>query len=97
MKKNKHYRIDLWLFIGSITVMLYILLMNLMFVKNWSNDSFKALMEWITIPIFFIGTFIPLIVIFRFLTKKTDSNPLAILTLLFSLLTAFLIGYTTLV
>lgn len=96
MKKSKPYRFDLWLFIGSIVVLLYILMMNLMYVKNWSNDAFTSLMEWITIPVFFIGTFIPLVVIFRFIIKKTDSKPLAILTLLFSLLTAVLIGYTTL-
>ena len=97
MKQNRQYKIDLWLFIGSITVLIYILIMNLMFVKNWSNDAFRSLMEWITIPIFIIGAFIPLVVIFRFISKKTESKPLAILSLLFSLLTAFLMGYTTLV
>lgn len=97
MIPNKQYKIDLWLFIGSITVLLYILIMNLMFVKNWSNDSFRSLMEWITIPIFIMGAFIPLIVIFRFISKKTESRSLAILSLLFALLTAVLIGYTTLI
>lgn len=96
MKQNRQYRIDLWLFIGSITVLLYILIMNLMYVKNWSNDAFHSLMEWITIPVFIMGAFIPLFVIFRFISKRTESRSLAILSLLFGLLTAVLIGYTTL-
>lgn len=97
MNQNKQYRIDLWLFLGSVTALLYILLMNIMNVKNWSNDAFRSLMEWITIPIFIMGAFIPLIVIFRFISNKTESRSLAVLSLLFSLLTAVLIGYTTLV
>ena len=96
MKQNKQYRIDLWLFIGSIAVLLFLLLMNLMFDESGKN-SFKAVMEWITIPIFIMGAFIPLIVIFRFIMKRTASRSLAMLTLLFSLLTAVMIGYTTLV
>lgn len=96
MKQNKQYRIDLWLFIASITVLLYLLLMNIMFVKNWSNERMSALMELISIPVFSVGAFIPLIVIFRIILKKTASKPLPILTMLFSLLTAVLIGYTTL-
>ncbi|MBA6153653.1 hypothetical protein [Gelidibacter maritimus] len=95
MKQNKQYRIDLWLFIGSISVLLYLLFMNLMFEDSGSN-TFKAIMEWITIPIFIMGAFIPLVVIFRFIVKKTVSTSLAILTLLFSLLAAVMIGYTTL-
>lgn len=97
MKRNKQYNIDLWLFIGSITVVLYILIVNLMLVKNVSNDSLRSLMEWITIPVFIIGAMIPLIVIFRMVSNKTESRPIAILSLFFSLLTAVLIGYTTLV
>lgn len=96
MKKNKQYRIDLWLFIGSIAVLLYLLFMNLMFEESGQN-AFTAVMEWITIPIFVMGAFIPLIVIFRFIMKKTESRSLAVLALLFSLLTAVMIGYTTLV
>ncbi|MBO3098039.1 hypothetical protein [Gelidibacter pelagius] len=96
MKQNKQYRIDLWLFIGSITVLLYLLFMNLMFEESGKN-AFKAVMEWVTIPIFIMGAFIPLIVIFRFIVKKSVSTSLAILTLLFSLLAAVMIGYTTLV
>ena len=68
-----------------------------MFSQNGNNESFQSLMEWITIPIFIMGAFIPLIVIFRFITKRTESRSLAILSLLFGLLTAVLIGYTTLV
>lgn len=68
-----------------------------MVAKNWSNESFQYLMEWITIPVFITGAFIPLVVIFRFITKRTESRSLAILSLLFGLLTAVLIGYTTLV
>lgn len=96
MKLNKQYRIDLWLFIGSIMVLLYLLLMTIMFDKDYSNTDLRAIMEMITVPIFGIGAFIPLIVIFRGISKKTESKSLAILTMLFSLLTAFLIGYTTL-
>ncbi|RXJ45891.1 hypothetical protein [Gelidibacter gilvus] len=96
MKQNKQYRIDLWLFIGSIAVLLFLLFMNLMFDESGKN-SFKAVMEWITIPIFIMGAFIPLIVIFRFIMKRNASRSLAMLTLLFSLLTAVMIGYTTLV
>ncbi len=68
-----------------------------MLVKNVSNDSLRSLMEWITIPVFIIGAMIPLIVIFRMVSNKTESRPIAILSLFFSLLTAVLIGYTTLV
>ncbi|MBJ7879907.1 hypothetical protein [Gelidibacter salicanalis] len=96
MKLNRQYSIDLWLFIGSIMVLLYLLLMTIMFDKDYSNTGLRAIMEMITVPIFSIGTFIPVIVIFRGISKKTESKSLAILTMLFSLLTAFLIGYTTL-
>lgn len=97
MKRNKQYSIDLWLFIGSIAVMLYILVMNIMFSESENNDGFRDLMEWITIPVFIMGTIIPIIVVFRSIVKKTESNVLAILSILFSLVTAILIGYTTLV
>ncbi|OBX24868.1 hypothetical protein LX77_00102 [Gelidibacter algens] len=96
MKQNRQYLIDLWLFIGSITVLLYLLLMNIMFAKNWSNVAIEAIMELITIPILSAGAFIPLIVIFRIVLKRMFSRALAILTMLFSLLTAVLIGYTSL-
>ncbi len=97
MIPNRQYKIDLWLFIASITVLLYYLIMNLMLVKNCSNESFRSLMDWITIPISILGAIIPLIVIFRFISKKTESSSLAILSLLFALSTAVLIGYTTLI
>lgn len=97
MTQNRQYKIDLWLFIGSITVVLYILIVNLMLLKNLSNDALRSLMEWITIPVFIIGAFIPLIVIFRLISNKTESRAIAVLSLFFSLLTAVLIGYTTLV
>ncbi|MEO8773741.1 MAG: hypothetical protein ABI263_05390 [Gelidibacter sp.] len=97
MKQNKQYKIDLYLFLGSITVVLYILIVNLMLVKSLSNDSLRSLMEWITIPVFIMGAFIPLVVIFRLISNKTESRPIAILSLFFSLMTAVLIGYTTLV
>ena len=94
MKQNRQYNIDLWLFIGTITVLLYILIVNVMFVKNWSNDSFSSLMEWLTIPIFLLGAIIPFIVIFRLISKRTESRGLAILSLLFALLTTVLTGYS---
>ncbi|TXE10882.1 hypothetical protein ES711_02980 [Gelidibacter salicanalis] len=96
MKADRQYRIDLWIFIGSVIVLLYLLLINVMFDNAYSNTNFKDTMEMITIFIFSVGAFIPLIVIFRGISKKTESKSLAILTMLFSLLTAFLIGYTTL-
>lgn len=96
MGSNNRYGIDLWLFIASIIVLLYILIMNLMFVKNWSNEAFRSFMEWFTVPIVIIGSFIPLIVIFRYISKQTNSKALAALTMLFSLLTAIFMGYTTL-
>ncbi|HUH26749.1 hypothetical protein [Gelidibacter sp.] len=96
MKQNKQYRIDLWLFMGSIAVLLFLLFMNLMFDDS-GKEAFKSVMEWITIPIFIMGAFIPLIAIFRFIMKKYASRSLVMLTLLFSLLTAVMIGYTTLV
>ncbi len=97
MKENKQYKIDLWLFIGSITVLLYILIMNLMFVKNWSNNSFQSLMEWINVPVFIMGALVPLIVIFRLISQRTESRGLAILSLLFALLTTVLIISTTVI
>ena len=96
MNQNKQYRIDLGLFIGSIAVLLFLLFMNLMFEES-GKDAFKSVLEWITIPIFIIGAFIPLIAVFRFIAKKYTSKSLIMLTLLFSLLTAVMIGYTTLV
>ena len=97
MIQSRQYKIDLWLFIGSITVVLYIIIVNLMLVKNLDNESLRSLMEWITIPVFIAGALIPVIVIFRLIANKTDSRAIATLSLFFSLLTAVLIGYTTLV
>ena len=77
--------------------MLYIIIVNLMLVKNLDNESLRSLMEWITIPVFIAGALIPVIVIFRLIANKTDSRAIATLSLFFSLLTAVLIGYTTLV
>ncbi|WP_299390741.1 hypothetical protein [uncultured Gelidibacter sp.] len=96
MKLNRQYRIDLWLFIGSVIVLLYLLLMNVMFDGENSNTALKSLMEVITVPVFSVGAVIPIIVIFRGISKKTEQKSLAILTMLFSLLTAFMIGYTML-
>lgn len=96
MKLNRQYRIDLWLFIGSVIVLLYLLLMNVMFDRENSNTALKSLMELIMVPIFSIGAVIPILVIYRGISKKTEQKSLAILTMLFSLLTAFMIGYTML-
>lgn len=96
MARNKQYRIDLWLFIGSVLVMLFILMMNLMFSESHDNKTFRNLMEWVTLPVFAIGICIPVVMVFRSIVKKTESKSLALLTILFSLLTAILIGYTTL-
>lgn len=98
MTKNKQYKIDLWLFIGSITVMLYILVVNLLLLQNSESITvLRDLLEWITVPIFIMGTCIPIVVVFRSIVKKTESKSLAILAILFSLLTAILIRYSTLV
>ncbi|TDU39923.1 hypothetical protein BXY82_1961 [Gelidibacter sediminis] len=96
MKTDKQYRIDLWIFIGSVIVLLYLIIMNIMFDNEYNSTVLRAIMELITIPIFTIGAFIPLIVIFRGITKRTESRSLAILTMLFSLLTGIIIGYSTL-
>ena len=97
MIQNRKYKIDLWSLIGSITVLLYIIIVNLTLVTILDNESLRSLMEWITIPVFIAGALIPIIVIFRLIANKTDSRAIATLSLFFSLLTAVLIGYTTLV
>ncbi|MEZ4792306.1 MAG: hypothetical protein R2783_02160 [Gelidibacter sp.] len=95
MKQSKQYRIDLSLFIGSIFVLLYILFMNYAYINGWDDPVLVGIMEFITIPFILLGCLIPVVVVFRYISKKTQSRTLSMLTVFFSLLTAFLIGYTT--
>ena len=95
MKNNKQYLIDLWLFIGSIVVLLYILFMNYAYINNWDNTVLIAIMEFITIPLILLGGIIPVVVVYRHISKKTQSRTLSMMAILFSLLTAILMSYTT--
>ena len=97
MENNKQYFIDLWLFIGSIVALLYILFMNYAYVNKWDNTVLIAIMELITIPLILLACVIPVIVVYRYITKKTASRTLSTMAVLFSLLTAFLISYMTFV
>ena len=86
---------DLWLFIGSIVVLLYILFMNYAYINNWDNTVLIAIMEFITIPLILLGCVIPVVVVYRHISKKTQSRTLSMMAILFSLLTAILMSYTT--
>ena len=97
MKNNRQYLIDLWLFIGSIVVLLYILFMNYAYINNWDNTVLIAIMELITIPLILLGCIIPVAVVYRHILKKTQSRTLSMMAILFSLMTALLISYTTFV
>ena len=93
---NKEYRKDLWLFIASVIVLLYILLMNYAYANRLENVFMNGVMEFITIPIIIVGSVVPLIVVYRFITKKTQSRTLSMMAVLLSLVTAFILGYTSL-
>ncbi|MGJ8592309.1 MAG: hypothetical protein ACSHXF_07160 [Aquaticitalea sp.] len=95
MRNKKQYRIDLWLFLASTIVLIYILFMNYVFINKWENESLKAIMELISIPMILIGSIVPLIVVYRFISKKTESRTLSMLAVLLSLVTALLISYLT--
>jgi len=95
MKTNKPARIELWLFIGSFAVLLYILFMNYAYAEKWDHTVLIAIMEFITIPAILLASVIPIIVVLRFIRKNTQNRTIAILTLFFSLLTALLLGYTS--
>lgn len=95
MKANKPTGIEVLLFIGSFIVLIYILFMNYAYVQNWDHTLLIAIMEFITIPAILLASIIPIIVVLRFIRKKTKNRTIAILTMFFSLLTAFLLGYTT--
>jgi len=93
--KTKEYRKDLWLFIASVIVLLYILFMNYAYINQFNNVVLQGIMEFITIPIIVIGSVVPVVVAYRFISKKTESRTLSMLAVLFSLMTALLIGYTS--
>lgn len=92
---NKEYQKDLWLFITSTIVLLYLLFMNYAYINQLDNAAMIAIMELVTIPIIIIGSIVPIIVVYRFISKKTQSRTLSMLAVLFSLVTAILIGYTS--
>jgi heme/copper-type cytochrome/quinol oxidase subunit 3 len=92
---NKEYRKDLWLFIASVVVLLYILFMNYAYVNQLENVFMRGIMELVTIPMIILGSVVPVIVVYRHITKKTQSRTLSMLAVLFSLVTAILIGYTS--
>ncbi|MEO6347217.1 MAG: hypothetical protein ABIO60_04825 [Aquaticitalea sp.] len=96
MKKlNKQYRIDLWLFIGSVLVLLYLLFMNYANLNKWENTVLIGILKLFTIPFILVACAIPMVVVFRFISKKTKSRTLSMLAVLISLVTAILIGYTS--
>ena len=97
MRNKKQYRIDLTLFIASITVLLFLLFANYVRVNNWDKKGLSDFTEFLTIPMILIASIIPLAVVFRFISKKTESRTLSMMAVLFSLMTAILISYTTLV
>ena len=69
--------------------------MNYAYINQLDNVSMIAIMELVTIPIIIIGSIVPIIVVYRFISKKTQSRTLSMLAVLFSLVTAILIGYTS--
>ncbi|HXJ99229.1 MAG TPA: hypothetical protein VNJ50_10300 [Gelidibacter sp.] len=97
MNQNKQYKFDLWLFMACTMVLLYLLLINLMISKNWSNDVFNSLMDWMSVPIYSLGIILPIVVVIRLVLNKTQNRSLAVLSLLFSLLSFVFIGYSTFV
>ena len=78
MKNNRQYLIDLWLFIGSIVVLLYILFMNYAYINNWDNTVLIAIMELITIPLILLGCVIPVAVVYRHILLVVFIKPLKI-------------------
>lgn len=82
---------DFWLFVASLVAFIYILFMNVAYAYQWDQVVLRAVMELITIPILLIAMSIPLVIIFRFITKKTKNRILAIITIFISLLTALFI------
>ncbi len=92
---NKEYRKDLWLFMVSVIVLLYILFMNYAYINQLRNAVMIGLMELITIPMIIIGSIVPVVVVYRYISKKTQSRILSMLAVLLSLVTAILMGYTT--
>jgi uncharacterized membrane protein YesL len=92
---NKEYRKDLWLFIVSVIVLVYILFMNYAYFNQLEDSIMTGIMEFLTIPIIIIGSLVPVVVVYRYISKKTQSRTLSMLAVLFSLVTAILMGYTS--
>lgn len=69
--------------------------MNYAYINNLENVVMYAVMELITIPMIIIGSIVPVVVVYRFISKKTQSRTLSMLAVLFSLVTAILMGYTS--
>ncbi len=67
--------------------------MNYAYINDLKDDGLQGIMESITIPMILIGSVVPLIVVYRFILKKTESRTLSMLAVLFSLVTGLLMGY----
>ena len=91
----KRYDMDFWLFLASLVTFVYILFMNVAYAYQWDQAVLRGVMELITVPILLIAMAIPLVVIFRFISKKAKSRKLAIITIFISLLTAIFIGFVS--
>lgn len=97
MRNKKQYRIDLWLFLGSVAVLLYFLFMIYSHTIEWDNKKLKHLLEFMMVPIILLGCLIPVVVVYRFISKKTESRTFSMMAVLLSLVTAVLINYMTIV
>ncbi len=87
---------DIWLFVVSLITFAYILLMNVAYAYKWDQQVvLRGFMELMTIPVFLVAMAIPIVIIFRYITKKTKNIKLAIFTILVSLLTAIFIGFVS--
>ena len=96
MKLTKQSKIDFSLCIGSVLVLSYVVFMNYAAQRiDWHTSSWLEIMDLITIPVILMACAIPIVVVFRFISKKTTNRTIAILTLFFSLIIALLLGSIT--
>ena len=93
--ETKASKTETMLLIGSVIVLIYFLFMQFAYANQWDNTVLVAIMEFITIPIILLGCIIPLIVVYRFISEKTSNKVFSGLTLLFSLIIAIMLAYTS--
>ncbi len=67
--------------------------MKYAYINQLENVVLYAVMELITIPIMIVGSVVAVVVVYRYINKKTKSRTLSMMAVLFSLMTAVLIGY----